>query len=145
MHGSSAGVAACAVAAFAVGCGAAPVVEPAHGAPGATPTRTVNLGQSDIAADGPLGIQARRGCQGTTAGPADRTIVITLAGNGRRYCVRVGDKLRVSLSATGTSQWQEPLVSGGGAVVTAPGAASTSAGGTQGSFAAARPGQAIMT
>jgi hypothetical protein len=41
--------------------------------------------------------------------------------------VRVGDTLRVFLRAGGTSQWLQPLVSGGGAVVTAPGAASTDA------------------
>jgi len=143
MRGSSAGAAACAVAAFAAGCGTAAVAEPAHSA--LAPARTVHPGQSATAADGPLGVRARPGCQGATAGPAGRTIVITLAGNGKHYCVRVGDKLRVSLRAGGTSQWQQPLVSGGGAVVTAPGAASTPAGGTQGSFAAARPGQATMT
>jgi len=145
MRGSSAGVAACAVAAFAVGCGTVPVANPMRTAPAFAPSRAVNPGQSDVAADGPLGVRVRPGCQGTTAGPARRTIVITLAGNGKRYCVRVGDKLRVSLRARGTSQWQQPLVSGGGAVVTAPGAASAPAAGTLGSFAAARPGQAIMT
>jgi hypothetical protein len=143
MRGSSAGVAACVVAAFAAGCGTAAVAEPAHSS--AMPARTVHPGRSAIA-DGPLGARVRPGCQGATpATPTSRTIVITLAGNGKRYCVRVGDKLRVSLPARGTSQWQQPLVSGGGAVVTAPGASSTPAGGTQGSFAAARPGQATMT
>jgi hypothetical protein len=146
MRGGSAGVAAwsvaaCAGAALAAGCGTAPVAEPAHSAP--TPARTVNPGQSGIATDGPLGVRAYPGCRGAT--PAGRMIVITLAGNGKRYCVRVGDKLRVSLRPSGASQWQQPLVSGAGAVVTAPGAASTPAGGTQGSFAAARPGQATMT
>jgi hypothetical protein len=142
MRGSSAGVVACAVAAFAAGCGMAPVAEPAHSA--SAPARTVHPGQSDIAADGALGVRARPGCQGATAGPAGRTVVITLAGNGKSYCVRVGDKLRVSLAARGTSRWQQPLVSGGGAVVTAPGAASTPAGGTVGSFAAVRSGQVTM-
>jgi hypothetical protein len=146
MRGSSAGVAAFAVAAFAVGCGTAPVASPPHTAPANTPARTVKPGQSDIAADGPLGVRVRPGCQGAvTAGPDDRTIVITLAGNGRRYCVRVGVMLRVFLRASGTRQWLQPLVSGGGAVVTAPGAASTAAGGTLGSFEAARPGRAVMT
>jgi hypothetical protein len=144
MRGRSAAVAACAVAAFAVGCGTAPAGNPMHTAPAPTPTRAANQGQSDIAASGPLGLRVVPGCRGTTAGPAGRTIVITLAGNGKRYCVRVGDTLRVYLRAGGTSQWQQPLVSGGGAVVTAPGAANTPLG-TQGSFAAARPGRAIMT
>jgi hypothetical protein len=142
MRGSSAGVVVCAVAAFAAGCGTARVAEPAHSAP--APTRTVRPGQSDIAADGPLGVRARPGCQSATAGPASRTVVITLAGNGKRYCVRAGDKLLVSLAARGTSRWQQPLVSGGGAVVTAPGAASTPAGGTLGSFAAVRSGQVTV-
>src|SRR5215472_6357382 len=128
MRGSSAGVAACAVAAFAVGCGTVPVANPMRTAPALAPSRAVNPGQSDVAADGPLGVRVRPGCQGTTAGPARRTIVITLAGNGKRYCVRVGDKLRVSLPARGTGRWQQPVASGG-SVVTAPGAASTAAGG----------------
>jgi hypothetical protein len=146
MRGSSAGVAACAVAAFAVGCGTAPVAAPMRIAPAPTPTRTVNAGQSDVAADGPLGVRVRPGCQDATpAGPAHRTIMITLAGNEKRYCVRAGDTLRVFLRARGTSQWLQPLVSGGGAVVTAPGATTTPAGVIQGWFAAVRPGQAIMT
>lgn len=145
MRGRSAGLAACAAAAFAVGCGTAPVVDPMHTAPAPTPSRTVKPGQSDAAA-GPLGVRVRPGCQrATTAGPAGRTVVITLAGNGKRYCARVGDTLRVFLRGGGTGQWLQPLVSGGGAVVTAPGATTTPAGVTQGSFAAVRPGQAIMT
>src|SRR5690349_16134632 len=143
MRGSSAGVAACAVATFAVGCGTAPVANPLPAAPAPRPARTVNPGQSDVAADGPLGIRVRPGCRGATpAGPAHRTIMITLAGNGKRYCVRAGDTLRVFLRARGTSQWLQPLV-GGGALVTTPGATTTPAGVTQGSFAAVRPGQAI--
>lgn len=146
MRGASAGVAACAAAAFAVGCGTSPMADPMHAAPAPTPARTVKPGRSDIAADGPLGVRVRPGCQGaTTAGPAGHTIVITLAGNGKRYCVRVGDLLRVFLRGTSTSPWLQPLVSGGGALVTAPGATTTPAGVTQGSFAAVRPGQAIMT
>ena len=145
MRGACAGVAACAAVALAVGCGTAPGADPMHAAPAPTLARTVKPGQSDIAAGGPLGVRVRRGCQGvTTAGPAGRTIVITLAGNGKRYCVRVGDSLRVFLRARGTSPWLQPLVSGG-ALVTAPGATTTPAGVTQGRFAAVRPGQAIMT
>ena len=103
-------------------------------------------GQSGIAAAGPLGVRVRPGCRDAAAArPAGRTIVITLAGNGKTYCVRAGDTLRVYLRARGTSQWQQPLVSGGGAVVTAPGAGTTPAGGTRGSFAAVRPGRVIMT
>lgn len=148
MRGRSAGLAACAVAAFAVGCGTAPVVDPMYTAPAPAPApaRTVKPGRSGIAADGPLGVRVRPGCQGATAaGPAGRTIMITLAGNGKRYCVRVGDTLRVFLRARGTSRWLQPLASGEGAVVTASGATTTRAGVTQGLFAAVRPGQAIMT
>jgi hypothetical protein len=142
MRGRSAGLAVCVAAAFTVGCGTAPVVDPMYTAPAPTPARTVKPGQSDIAADGPLGVRVRP-CQGATT--AGRTIVITLAGKGKRYCVQVGDTLRVLLRGGGTGQWLQPLVSGGGAVVTAPGATTTPAGVTQGLFAAARPGQAIMT
>lgn len=145
MRGASAGVAACAAAALAVGCGTSPVADPLRTAPAPTPPRTVQPGRSDIAADGPLGVRARPHCLGaTTAGPAGRTIVITLAGNGKRYCVRVGDSLRVFLRGRGTGPWLQPLVSGG-TLVTAPGATTTPAGVTQGLFTAVRPGQAIMT
>ena len=133
------------MAAFAVGCGTAPAADPLHTAPAPTPA-SVKPGQSGIAAAGPLGVRVRPACRGAaTAGPAGRTIVITLAGNGKTYCVRAGDTLRVYLPARGTSQWRQPLVSGGSAVVTAPGAGSTPAGGTRGSFAALRPGRVIMT
>ena len=133
MRASSARVAACAaaalaVAALAVGCGTSPAAGPSPAARAPALDSTGAGGQSGIAA-GPLGVRVRPGCQdAAVARPAGRTIVVTLAGNGKTYCVRVGDTLRVYLRARGTSRWQQPLVSGGGAVVTAPGAGSTPAG-----------------
>jgi len=69
--------------------------------------------------------------------------VITLAGNGKTYCARVGDTLRVDLRGTGSSPWLRPLVSGD-AVVPAPGAV-TGGGSTGASFAAVRAGRVIVT
>ena len=149
MRGSSARPAACVVAAFAVaalavGCGTSPAAGPSRTAGTPAPDSAKAGGQSGIAAR-PLGVRVRPGCRdAAVARPACRTIVVTLVGNGKTYCVRVDDTLRVYLRARGTSQWQQPLVSGGGAVVTAPGAGTTP-GGTRGSFAAVRPGRVIMT
>ena len=72
-----------------------------------------------------------------------RTLLITLAGNGKTYCARVGDSLRVDLRGTGSSLWLRPVVSGD-AVVPVPGAA-TDGGVTGASFAAIRPGRVIVT
>jgi hypothetical protein len=151
MRGSSAraaawAVTALAVAALAVGCGTSPAAGPSRPARTPAPDRTGAGGQSGIAASGPSRARVRPGCQdAAVARPTGRRIVVTLAGNGKSYCVRVDDTLRVYLPARGTSRWQQPLVSGGGAVVTAPGAGSTPTGGTRGSFAAVRPGRVIMT
>jgi hypothetical protein len=138
-------VAAIAVAALAAGCGTSPLAGPSRMLRAPAPDGTAVGSQSGIAA-GPLGIRVRPGCRdAAVARPAGRTVVVTLAGNGKTYCVRVDDTLRVYLPATGTGRWQQPLVSGGGAVVTAPGAGYTPTGGTRGSFAAVRPGRVIMT
>jgi hypothetical protein len=72
-----------------------------------------------------------------------KTLLITLAGNGKTYCARVGDTLRVDLRGTGSRPWLRPLVSGD-AVVPIPGAASDE-GVTGASFAAVRPGRLIVT
>lgn len=69
--------------------------------------------------------------------------MITLAGNGKTYCARVGDTLRVDLRGSGSSPWLRPLVSGD-AVVPVPGAA-TVKGATSASFASVRPGRVIVT
>jgi len=114
----SAGLVICLAAIVTVGCGTVQTPHPGSG--------------------------SSSGCQSSApAGPAARTLVITLAGNGKTYCARVGDTLRVDLRGPGSGPWRRPLVSGD-AVVPIPGAASD--GGVTGtSFAAVRPGRLIVT
>jgi hypothetical protein len=138
MHRISAGLATCLVAAVAVGCGTAQAGQP--GSPGHTnaPATTASPGQP--------GHPVASGCQGAApAGSAARTLVITLAGNGKTYCVRVGDKLSVDLRSTDNNSWLPPLVSSRALVPIPDGANSLVKGLTAGLFAAIGPGQALVT
>lgn len=69
--------------------------------------------------------------------------MITLAGNGKTYCARVGDTLRVDLRGSGSSPWLRPLVSGD-ALMPVPSAVTAGAV-TSVSFAAVQPGRVTMT
>ena len=133
MRGISAGLAAGAVAAVAVGCGS--VQAP-----------TAHAENPAAKASVPAGASTPSGCQGSAqAASAGATVVITLAGNGKAYCIRVGDTLRVDLRAPGSGAWLRPLVSGS-ALAPARGAAVTPAPGiTSASFGAMRPGQVLVT
>jgi hypothetical protein len=139
MHRISAGLATCLVAAVTVGCGTVQAGQ--SGSPGHTnaPATAGSPGQQP-------GVRAASGCQGAApAGSAAQTLVITLAGNGKTYCVRVGDKVRVDLRSTDNNSWLPPLVSSGALVPIPDGANSLIEGLTAGSFAAVRPGQALVT
>jgi hypothetical protein len=87
------------------------------------------------------------GCQSPasagTREPTAKTLVITLAGNAKTYCVRVGDRLRVDLGGTASDPWLRPLANGD-ALVPIPGAVTARAV-TSASFAAVRPGRVTMT
>jgi hypothetical protein len=146
MHSISAGVAACVVVAAAVGCGSARASHPGSAAHAAAPAKTANPGKARVATTGRVGAGARSGCRGAAAaGPVGKTFVVTLTGNEKTYCVRVGDTLQVYLRSPGPGRWLRPLVSSS-AVLPIPGAARTLAPGVTGaSFAAVRPGQVIMT
>ena len=139
MRGISAGIAACAVAVVAIGCGSAQA--PRSGS--AAPVAAAATARSQAANPGAGTPSA---CAGSVpARPAGPAVVITLAGNGKAYCIRVGDTLRVDLRAPGSGAWLRPLVSGS-ALAPAQGAAPTPAPGiTSASFAARRPGQVIVT
>ena len=80
----TAGLAACLAAATIAGCATAP----AAGKPAQTPAAPAT----------------------STGAPAGclRTTTITLAGNGKTYCFRVGQKLDVFLRGTLARMWQEP-------------------------------------
>jgi hypothetical protein len=123
-----------AAAAFvAAGCGSAPASHSGAGAPGtATPASARTPGTGTPAASPPP--------PGTGA-----TMTITLAANQKTYTIRVGDRLRVYLRGTSAQRWLTPLASGI-AVAPVPDPAGTlQIGVTSGSFAAVRPGRAVVT
>ena len=141
MRGISAAIAACAIAAVAVGCGS--VRAPRAGA-AAHPAASAQARGPTTNPGGPAG--AASSCAGVPpARRAGATVVITLAGNGKTYCVRVGDTLRVDLRAPGPGAWLRPLVSGSALVPVKDAVPTPALGVTSASFAALRPGQVIMT
>ena len=139
MHRISAGLATCLVAAVTVGCGTAQAGQPGSQGHTNAPATAGSPGQQP-------GSRLASGCQGgVPAGPAVQTLVITLAANGKTYCVRVGGKLRVDLRSTDTSSWLQPLASSSALVPIPDVANSLVKGLTAGLFAAVRPGQAFVT
>ena len=82
---------------------------------------------------------APSGCQHPTGN------VVTLASNGKTYCVKVGQKFDVYLRGTVASRWLEPLASSNVIRPVPNGALSLVAGLTGASFAGARPGQVLIT
>jgi hypothetical protein len=143
MRGISAGIAACAVAVVAVGCGSAQAPGSGSAAP---PAASATAGNPTTNPAVPTGAGTPSACRGPApAGPAGQTVLITLAGNGKTYCVRVGDTLRVDLRAAGSAAWLRPLAHGSALVPVAGAAPTPALGITTASFAAMRPGQVIMT
>jgi hypothetical protein len=144
----STGLVICLAAAVIVGCGTVPAPHSGSGTLAAVPAKTANHStQAGALTAGPAAAGSSSGCQSpASAGthePAARTLVITLAGNAKAYCVRVGDKLRVDLRGTDSDPWLRPLVSGD-ALVPVPGAVTAGAV-TSASFAAVQPGRVTMT
>ena len=109
----SAGLVMCVTA----GCGTVPAAASGSGAHMAVPAKTANHGgQPGASTAGAATAGSSSGCQShASAGTREqtaRTLVITLAGNARTYCVRVGDMLHVDLRGTAPDPWLRPLVSG---------------------------------
>jgi len=82
---------------------------------------------------------AQSGCQRLAGG------TLTLASNGKTYCVRVGERFEVYLRGTVASPWLEPLASSNVIVAVPNGMLSLVAGLTGESFAGARPGTVLIT
>ena len=80
----------------------------------------------------------RPGCQGHA--PA-----ITQADNGKTFCVRVGDTVRVLLHSDKSSPWLRPLASSSALRPTPNGVASLVKGVTGAWYTAVRPGQVLVT
>ena len=144
----SAWLVTCLAAAVTVGCGTMPAPHPGSGADAAVPATTATHGtQPGASTAGSASALPSSGCQSTasavTRQPTAETLVITLAGNAKAYCVRVGGRLRVDLRGTDSDPWLRPLASGD-ALVPIPGAVTAGAV-TSASFAAVQPGRVTMT
>ncbi len=132
MNVRSAGLGACLLAVVLAGCGT--VTAPGaggHPAASATHAQAPNMPA--------VGTGVPSSCQR----PADNTV--TLAGNGKSYCVRIGERLDVYLRGTLSRPWLVPLASSDVLVPVPNGAMSLPAGLTGESFAAARPGRVLIT
>ena len=113
----SAGLAICLAGAVTVGCGTVRAPHSGSGARMAVPAKTASHGtQPGASTAGPGRAGSSSGCQSPgSAGarePAAQTLVITLAGNAKTYCARVGYRLRVDLRGTDADPWLRPLASG---------------------------------
>ena len=150
MNFRSSGLVACLLAAVTAGCG---TVTASSSGGGAHPTVTAGQATASAAhatasatkqSQAPGAVHAssgaRSGCQHLAN---DSTL--TLASNGRTYCIGVGEHFNVYLRGTQASRWLVPVASSN-AIVGAPnGAMSLIAGLTGASFAGARPGQVLIT
>ena len=144
----SAGLVVCLAAAVTVGCGTVPAPRSGSGTHTAVPVKTASHGtRPDTSTAGPASGGSSSGCQSpASAGarqPTAKTLVITLAGNAKTYCARVGDRLRVDLRGTDSDPWLLP-VANGDALVPIPGAGTAGAV-TSASFAAVGPGPVTLT
>jgi hypothetical protein len=130
MNIRSSAVAVCLLAVAAAGCGTVTASSPAPGARTTAPP---------VHPAAPATTGAPSGCQHPAGGE------LTLASNGKTYCVRVGERFEVYLRGTVASPWLAPLASSVVLRAVPNGAFSLVAGLTGGSFAAVRPGQAFIT
>jgi len=142
MNFRSSGLAACLLAAVTAGCGTVTASPPGGGAHStASPlpaTASATAGQPSQAPSA-SNAGARSGCPRPAGG------TLTLASNGKTYCVRVGEHFDVFLRGTVASPWLEPLASNDMIVPVPNGTLSVVAGLTGESFAAAQPGQVLIT
>ena len=131
MNVRSAGLGACLLAVVIAGCGTVTASAPGAGGPPAT--------HSPAPSTPAAGTGAPSSCQR----PADDTV--TLAGNGKSYCVRIGERLDVYLQGSLSRPWLVPLASSDVLVPVPNGGMSLPVGLTGESFAAARPGRVLIT
>jgi hypothetical protein len=144
----SAGLVTCLAAGVTVGCGTIPAPHSGSGADTAVPATTATHGTLRGASTaGSASARSSSGCQSTasagTSEPTAEILVITLAGNAKTYCTRVGGRLRVDLRGTASDPWLRPLASGD-ALMPVPGAV-TGGAVTSASFAAVQPGRVTLT
>ena len=145
------GLAACLLAAVTAGCG---TVTASSSGGGAHPTATAGHAtasavhttasaaatkQSQVPSAVTASAGARSGCQ-RPAGD-----VLTLASNGKTYCVKVGETFDVYLRGTVASRWLVPLASSDVIKPVPNGGLSLIAGLTGESFAGVRSGRVFIT
>ena len=151
MNFRSSGVAACLLAAVTAGCG---TVTASSSGGGAHPTTsavraTASALHATASAVSTRQSQAPSALNASTAAPAGcqrpAGDVLTLASNGKTYCVKVGEKFDVYLRGTVASRWLVPLASSDVIRPVPNGALSLIAGLTGESFAGVRPGRVFIT
>jgi hypothetical protein len=151
MNFRSSGVAACLLAAVTAGCG---TVTASSSGGGAHPTTSaVHASASAVHASAsaasvrqsqaPSALNASTGVPPGCQHPAGD--VLTLASNGKTYCIKVGQKFDVYLRGTVASRWLAPLASSDAIKPIPNGAFSLVAGLTGASFAGVRPGHVFIT
>ena len=124
------------LAAVTAGCGTV-TASPSGG--GAHPTASAVLATAGAPRVSNPAPGAGSGCQHPAAH------VLTLASNGKTYCVRVGQKFDLYLRGTLASRWLIPLASSDVIKPVPNGGLSVIAGLTGESFAGVRPGQVLIT
>ena len=150
------GLAACLLAAVTAGCGTVTASSSGGGAHPATTAISATASAVHATASGAATASATKQSQAPGAVHASsgarsgcqhlaNDSTLTLASNGRTYCIGVGEHFNVYLRGTQASRWLVPVASSN-AIVGAPnGAMSLIAGLTGASFAGARPGQVLIT
>jgi hypothetical protein len=145
MNRMSIGLATLLVAAVTAGCGTVTASQPtAGGHPTAGHTSQAPVTATHAAASAsPAATGALGRCNG--AAPSGQLLVITMAGNGRTYCMRVGEQVEVQLRGTPSSPWLPPLASSSVLRPVPAGELALVAGLTEGRFAGVRAGQVLIT
>lgn len=150
MNFRSTGMAVCLLTVVIAGCGT--VQAPGAGGHPTVPTtatRTTTPSSptapttAATPSTAPSSPTATAGAGSSCQRPADDTL--TLASNGKAYCLRVGEHVDLYLQGTVSRPWLEPLASSDVLVPVPNGATSLPEGLTGESFAAARPGQVLIT
>jgi hypothetical protein len=151
MNFRSSGVAACLLAAVTAGCGTVTASSAGGGAHSTTPAvpapasavHATGSAVSTRPSQAPSALTTSTGVPPGCQRPAGD--VLTLASNGKTYCVKVGEKFDVYLRGTVASRWLVPLASSDVIKPVPNGASSLIAGLTGGSFAGVRPGRVFIT
>ena len=144
MNIRSSGVATCLLVAVTAGCGTVTASSPGGGAsPTASAVHPTASATAATPSRGPgtpsAGTGVSSSCQQLAGG------ALTLASNGKTYCIRVGEHFAVFLRGTVSSPWMPPLASSDVVKPVPNGAGSLIAGLTLESFVAVRPGQVLIT